>query len=292
LWSFTTAAAATPPGIPSSPIPATGAAGVGLTPTLTWSASGATGYDVSFGTTNPPPVASSGQSGATYAPSPLTGGTKYFWQIVARNAAGATSGTVWSFTTATTAAPADVVVYASDIPASARHGSWSAATDPSSPNGTKLVTPDAGVAQTTSALASPLDFVDVTFTAQAGIPYTLWMRLQASANSKWNDSIWVQFSDARVNGSSVYPMNTTSALLVNLATDNTGSSLNAWGWINGAYWLAQPVTVIFPTTGSHSLRVQVREDGVGFDQIVLSPTTYLTMPPGPTANDSTIVPKP
>ena len=36
----------------------------------------------------------------------------------------------------------------------------------------------------------------------------------------------------------------------------------------------------------------VREDGVQFDQIVLSPTTYLTSPPGGVSNDSTIVPKP
>jgi len=98
--------------------------------------------------------------------------------------------------------------------------------------------------------------------------------------------------DARVNGSSVYPLNTTNALLVNLTTDGTGSSLSGWGWINSAYWLSQPTTVTFAASGTHTLRVQVREDGVQFDQIVLSPTTYLNAPPGPTANDSTIVPKP
>jgi hypothetical protein len=292
LWSFTTSASVAKPGVPTSPIPTTGATGVAITPTLSWSATGATSYDVSFGTTNPPPVVSSRQSGATYAPTALTRGTTYFWRVVARNAAGTTSGSVWSFTTTTTAEPVNVVIYASDIPASARHGSWSAATDPTSPNSTKLVTPDNGVAQTTSALAGPTDFVDVTFVAQAGVSYTLWMRLQAAANSKWNDSIWVQFSDARVAGSSVYVMNTANALLVNLATESTGSSLSGWGWVNGAYWLTQPSTVTFATSGTHSLRVQVREDGVGFDQIVLSPTTYLSLPPGPTANDSTIVLKP
>ena len=51
-------------------------------------------------------------------------------------------------------------------------------------------------------------------------------------------------------------------------------------------------TLTFPTTGSHTLRVQVREDGVQFDQIVLSPSTYLNAAPGPVANDNTIVAKP
>jgi hypothetical protein len=40
------------------------------------------------------------------------------------------------------------------------------------------------------------------------------------------------------------------------------------------------------------MRIQVREDGVEFDQIVLSPSTYLNAAPGPVSGDSTIVPKP
>ena len=114
--------------------------------------------------------------------------------------------------------------------------------------------------------------------------------MQALGNSKWNDSVWVQFSDAQAGGSTVSPMNTTSGLLVNLATDSTAASLNAWGWQHGAYWLSQATTVTFPTTGTHTLRIQIREDGVQFDQIVLSPTTYLNVAPGPAGGDSTIVP--
>ena len=260
---------------------------------LTWSASGATSYDVRFGTASSPPLVSSGQSGATYTPGGLDG-----WHRLLLADRGAKRGRHderrrlvlydddhdWR-----TRQRGDLRErYSCERPprgVERRH-------HPTSPNGAKLVTPDNGVAQTTSALASPTDFVDVTFTAQAGTPYTLWMRLQASANSKWNDSIWVQFSDASVSGSSVYPLNTTNALLVNLATDGTGSSLSGWGSINSAYWLSQPTTVTFAASGTHTLRVQVREDGIQFDQIVLSPTTYLNAPPGPTANDSTIVPKP
>jgi Gylcosyl hydrolase family 115 C-terminal domain len=186
----------------------------------------------------------------------------------------------------------DVVIYAGDIPASALRGAWATAQDSTSPNGIKLITPDNGVANTNNPLASPADFVDVTFNAEANTPYRIWLRLQANGNSKSNDSLWVQFSDARVNGAAVYPINTTSGLLVNLATDSTGSSLSGWGWQNTAYWLSQATTITFPTTGTHTLRIQVREDGVQFDQIVLSPATFLSSAPGPVRNDSTIVPKP
>ena len=39
------------------------------------------------------------------------------------------------------------------------------------------------------------------------------------------------------------------------------------------------------------MRIQVREDGVQFDQIVLSPNQYLGSAPGPVGGDNTIVPK-
>jgi hypothetical protein len=70
-----------------------------------------------------------------------------------------------------------------------------------------------------------------------------------------------------------------------------GSSLSGWGWQNTAYWLSQATTVSFATSGAHTLRIQVREDGVQLDQIVLSPSRFKTSAPGPAGGDSTIVPK-
>jgi len=183
----------------------------------------------------------------------------------------------------------DIVVYANDIPDSAMHGVWTRASDPTSPQGVKLATADNGVAS--SAMASPADYVDVTFNAAAGTPYTLWLRVQALANSKFNDSVWVQFSDAMAGGAAVFPIGSTDALLVNLATDSTATSLNGWGWQNTAYWLSQPTTVTFAAAGPHTLRIQVREDGVQLDQIVLSPSRFRAAAPGGVTNDGTIVPK-
>jgi hypothetical protein len=189
------------------------------------------------------------------------------------------------------ASPGNIVIYASDIAPTSRHGSWATASDPTAAAGVKLMTPDNGGSNLNNPLASPTDYADVMFNADAGTAYTIWMRLRATADSKWNDAVWVQFSDARANGAPAYPLNTTSGLLVNLATDSTASSLNGWGWQNTAYWLSQPTRVTFATSGSHTMRIQVREDGVQFDQIVLSPNDYSTAPPGPVGGDHTIVAK-
>jgi hypothetical protein len=289
VWTFSTVGSA--PGTPGSPSPSAAATGVATNATLTWAASGATSYDVSFGTSNPPPQAAAGQAAASFSPGALAANTTYFWQIVAHNSGGATTGPVWSFTTASPAIN-EIAIYAGDIPSTGLHGAWLTASDPTAAGGVKIMTPDNGVANTNNALASPADYVDVTFNATAGVPYRLWVRIAALANSKYNDSAWVQFSDAQVSGSGVYPMNSTSGLLVNLATDSGASSINGWGWQDSAYWLTQATTVTFPTSGTHTLRIQTREDGLELDQIVLSAVTYFNSPPGPVGGDSTIVPKP
>ena len=95
--------------------------------------------------------------------------------------------------------------------------------------------------------------------------------------------------DGRAAGEPGYPLNSTAGLLVNLATDSGASSVVGWGWQNGAYWLNQATTVTFANSGAHTLRIQVREDGVEVDQVVLSPATYLNARPGSVTNDSTVL---
>jgi PKD repeat protein len=484
--SVTSSSTTQPPATPSSPTPSNGATAVSTTASLTWSAGGATSYDVSFGTANPPPQVATGVTASTYRPSSMANATTYYWRVVARGPGGASTGPVWSFTTApastggaipapwtnrdigsvgragsasfssgtftvagsgadiwgsvdsfhyvyqpltgngqivarvltmqnthnyakagvmvrgsldanaaqaimnsnpgggveflsragqgqstrvvgtaTQSRPAwmklvrsgstltgsvsrdgsswtqvgsttismnttvyvglavtshdtslvntatfdsvtltaggttpppptttgDVVIYGSDVPSTGRHGMWQTASDSLSPGGVKLVTANTGFASTSAALASPTHYFDVTFSADAGTPYRIWLRLRASQDSKYNDAVWVQFSDALVNGSAAYRMNSTSGLLVNLATDAAAGSLQNWGWVNGAYWLTQPTVVTFPTSGVHTLRVQLREDGVQLDQIVLSPARYMNASPGSATNDTVIVPK-
>jgi hypothetical protein len=45
----------------------------------------------------------------------------------------------------------------------------------------------------------------------------------------------------------------------------------------------------FATTGTHTIRIQLREDGLSLDQIVLSADRYATAAPGATKNDATIL---
>jgi len=188
-------------------------------------------------------------------------------------------------------APADVVIRASDVGAGARHGAFTTVADPTAADGVALATPDTGYASADRPLASPIHYTDITFDAAADTPYRVWLRLRAGANSKYNDSVWVQFSDARALGSPIYTIGTASALLVNLATDSSASSLDGWGWGNAAYWLSQPTAVTFPVAGPHTLRIQTREDGFEIDQVVLSPQTYRSSPPGGATRDATIVPR-
>jgi hypothetical protein len=128
----------------------------------------------------------------------------------------------------------DIVIHARDIPASALHGSWSTASDPTAADGTKLVTSGSGFATTEVALASPAHYVDVTFTAQAGIPYAVWLRLNALNDNKFNDSVWVQFSDASANGApSIRSIPGRACALSGDRRDRV--SLDGWGWQNGCY---------------------------------------------------------
>jgi len=99
VWSFTTALAA--PSMPAAPSPSGGATGVSSTSvSLAWTASGATSYDLSFGMTNPPAAVSSGLTTASYGVSNLQQGSTYYWQVIAKNSGGTTTGPTWSFTTA------------------------------------------------------------------------------------------------------------------------------------------------------------------------------------------------
>ncbi len=88
-------------GTASVPIPANNAAGVALSPTLSWTAAtGATSYDVALSTANPPGLVATGLAGASYpVTGPLASGTKYYWYVVTHNCSGASQSPVWSFTT-------------------------------------------------------------------------------------------------------------------------------------------------------------------------------------------------
>ena len=141
VWTFTTAA---PLPAPSAPVligPPNGETGIWINAPLTWSSTGATSYDLAFGTVNPPAPLVAGLTSATYSP-PTAINTTYLWRVTARNAAGSTTGPVWTFDTNvppnlivrdrfTGASGAPLAVHAPEInlPGSA----WSITGSPTSP---------------------------------------------------------------------------------------------------------------------------------------------------------------
>ena len=188
------------------------------------------------------------------------------------------------------AAPPDVVLYATD--ATNLHGDWTLRTDVSAAGGKSIAGTDNGWSAVANALASPTHSFDLTFTAAAKTPYHVWFRLKAGGDSKFNDSVHAQFSDAvDASGVSIFGIGTTSGLVVNLQRCS-GCALSGWGWMAGAYWLSQPSTLSFASSGTHTLRVQTREDGVAIDQVVLSASTYSNAAPGSDVSDTTVVAKP
>jgi len=97
VWNFTTIVAV--PGQASNPSPADSATDVSIDADLSWTASsGATSHDVYFGTTSPGTFQGN-QTETTYDPGTMANDTTYYWRIDEVNAAGTTTGVVWSFTT-------------------------------------------------------------------------------------------------------------------------------------------------------------------------------------------------
>src|SRR5262245_25601160 len=150
--------------------------------------------------------------------------------------------------------------------------------------------PDAGAAKLATPLASPANYFEMTFNADAGKAYRLWVRAKAERNYYGNDSVYVQFSQSVTStGTPIYRIGTTSATPFVLE-ECSGCALSAWGWNDNGYGTGVLGPLIyFEKSGPQRLRVQGREDGIYIDQIVLSSEKYLTTAPGAPRADTTIL---
>jgi hypothetical protein len=187
------------------------------------------------------------------------------------------------------AATGTIVLRSANIPASSVFGNWSPIADPTAAGGTALDNPDAGQTTIDPALASPTNYFETAFTATAGVPYHVWLRMRAESDSLSNDSVHVQFSDSLdPDGVPVARIGTTSSAVFVLQAGPSGPAPHGWGWTDNS-WTAFGSNILFESTGSHLLRIQQREDGAVVDQIVISPDAYLTSAPGLRRDDSTIL---
>lgn len=124
-----------------------------------------------------------------------------------------------------------------------------------------------------AAESSPANYTDFSFNALADTLYHLWIRLKVIAEDEddWgtSDSLYLQFSDS-INGSDepINRIGTSQALVVSYQDDE-------WDWDN--IWTGCTPTPVgddfyLEETGAHTVRVQRREDGYSFDQILISST--------------------
>ena len=295
-----------PPDAPVAKQPLDGAQNQPLAVTLKWHAGmWAHKYDVFFGTSpaNMTKIVTDQELGPsesstdyiTWDVTGLSESTIYYWKVVSRTMANKEkAGPVWSFRT-TGAPPAaggsDVVLWAAK---STSVAGWSVVADTSAAGGKRLATPDLKQPKLTGALESPSKYFEMGFFAEAGVPYRLWIRGKAEKNSYENDSAYVQFSDSVTSaGATQWRIGTTSAVTITIE-DCGGCGLANWGWqdtLGGGTANALGPLVYFSLTGNHSIRVQVREDGLSIDQIMLSRDTFLSSSPGLAQNDGTIFPE-
>ena len=295
-YSFTTSGGGAT--IPNPPGGLTATAASGTRVNLSWTdPGGEEGYKVERKLSSSPTWAQIGTTAAdvtTYldSNSGLTAGTSYDYRVRAFTSAGNSGySNIASVTTPfAQISPGDVVLYAKDAPVLA--GNWSPVSDATAAGGARLYNLNVNAATVSTALANPVHYFEMSFGAQAGRAYHLWIRGKALNNSGYNDSVWFQFNDSvSSGGGDQYRIGTTSGTWVNLQ-EASGVNLNGWGWQDNGFGAGvMGPDIYFANDGTHTVRVQVREDGLSIDQIVLSPDTFLTTSPGSNTLDETKLPK-
>jgi hypothetical protein len=170
--------------------------------------------------------------------------------------------------------PADVVVHVADLPTSAlsEFDFWSG---PASPGGKMIGTP-----QTGGELDPPPEndpHVTMKVQVQPGTPYRCWIHMyvgKPKGVSKAN-KVWVQFIGA-------VDQTNKEALKPGTADYLTLQGPEKEGWV----WVGSDRQVSF-RGGEATVRIQAGMEGVGFDQLVLSPSNFLARAPS-----ENVVPKP
>jgi hypothetical protein len=218
---------------------------------------------------------------------------EYVYTLAVRDSFGATAVTTVRLTVFGDASPyADIVLHAAD--ATAVRGAWRRVADPTAASETRLVHPDAGAAKVLRPAASPANYIELTFNADADVIYLFWMRGRAAANSWKNDSAYVQFSSTvDFSNNPRWRIGSTEGLIFSLEPC-VNCGVSGWGWNRDGI---APFTEVgdfirFETEGPQTIRIQTREDGLSIDQVVLTSVSYLgEFRPGAAKRDAIVLPK-
>jgi hypothetical protein len=152
-----------------------------------------------------------------------------------------------------------VVLYAAQAPV--KVGNYTTVQDSTAAGSYRLANQDLGAAKGVTAAAFPSSYVELSFYANAGQPYHLWIRGKAQGDSPYNDSVFVQFSGSVTSsGSATYRIGTTSSTEINLE-DCLGCGVSGWGWQDNGWGTLGP-NIYFASSGTQIIRIQPREDGL------------------------------
>jgi hypothetical protein len=113
---------------------------------------------------------------------------------------------------------------------------------------------------------------------QSGIPYRVWVHMKVGKPKGVSQAnlFFVQFSDA-VDKDKKEILKPGSSDYLSLR----GPQQEGWTWVghDAANPKAAPRLVYFRSSGEVTVRMQAGMEGVGFDQVVLSPAQYLEKAP-------------
>ena len=172
------------------------------------------------------------------------------------------------------AAPAEIVVYTSELPKSAlfEFEVWS---DSTSPGGKMAGTPNTGDQLHPPPEEDP--HVRFKVTVQSGVPYRCWVHMKIGAPKGFSKAnrFYVQFSNAVDAGNKEILKPGTASYLT-----AQGPTQQGWKWVGcDADGKPSDSLVYFRTSGEVLVHVQAGMEGVAFDQFVLSPAQFLEKPP-------------
>jgi hypothetical protein len=169
----------------------------------------------------------------------------------------------------------DVLAYASDV-SEGGLSQLNLLNDPASPDGQFIGLPNNG----NELLAPPRDnpHAILSLEVQSGMPYRCWIHMKVGTAQRRSTAnvIRVQFSEAfDAYDKQILQPGTASYLTAR------GPVQQGWDWVpcnlEGAASIGS--LVYFQADGEITARLQFGMEGVGFDQLLLSPATYLEQPP-------------
>jgi len=171
------------------------------------------------------------------------------------------------------APPPEVVVYASELPESAlfEFDFWN---EPTSPGGKMVGTPNKGDELDPPPENDPHVLFKVA--VRPGAAYRCWIHMKVGPPKGKSQAnlVFVQFTDA---------VNQANA---DVLKPGTGDYLSArgpvregWSWVGCDQADPKAKSLVSFRTNEVSVRLQAGMEGVGFDQVVLSPARFLEKPP-------------